>query len=261
MNTDPQTHITNHLLTNKSLPVSSSWLSQLLSTQRVSNTPISVLTQTAISRVLASNLTVSISTTDSNSSTSQLPHHLLPVDISDPTVRERRIPGPVPVQVLHVEDIGTSSWSQIEGIESKERGEETRGREIIRTVTRDEGGDASLANGSHSSASTNAAGNVTSGEERGSSNSKSSGPHKLIIQDARGTEVEAFELKPMEEIGIGKISIGLKLILNNATVSRGMLLLEPASVRILGGKIEQLDRQWKEGRKERLLTKIADTSS
>jgi RecQ-mediated genome instability protein 1 len=36
-----------------------------------------------------------------------------------------------------------------------------------------------------------------------------------------------------------------------------MVLLTPSSVTVLGGKIEALDKTWKEGRKARLLEKTS----
>ncbi|PGH23825.1 hypothetical protein AJ80_02073 [Polytolypa hystricis UAMH7299] len=242
--TDPHTHITNHLLTAKSLPVSSSWLSQVLSSQRVTTTPLSALTQTALFRILASDFTTSLS---------RQPDYLLPVDISDPSVQERRIPGPLPLQLLDIEDIGTSSWSQVEAIESIERGEEMRGREIIRTVTRDESGDSTQTG---STAPDSTSGNNNNPSSRNGMSSTSSGPHRLVLQDARGTKAIAIDLKPVEGVATGKTAIGTKIVLNNATVARGMVLLEPASTVVLGGKIEQLDKEWRAGRKDRLVAKI-----
>src|SRR5437773_6142181 len=104
MAADPLTHIASHLLIAKSLPVSSDWLSQFLSNQRVNTTPLSALTQTALFRLLTSDFTISLSV-DSTSSSSQSPCRSLPVDICDPAVQERRVLGPVPVQILDIDDI------------------------------------------------------------------------------------------------------------------------------------------------------------
>lgn len=235
MASDPASRISNHL-SSKSLPVSPAWLTQFLSSQRTDGIPLPALSQTAQFRLLASDFTTSLAPT---------PSQLLPTDISDATIKERRLNGPVPVQVLDIEDMSTSLWSQIEAIERVERGEATRGREIIRTVTRDEGGDSTVGNTSSTSQPNNIGGASTS-----------SGPHRLILEDANGTKVVAIELKPVEGVAIGKMSIGAKFIIKNAIVARGMLLLEPTCATLLGGRIEAVDKAWNEGRKERLTAKV-----
>lgn len=234
---NPQTQIAAQLLSTKSLAVSPTWLDNFLSSSSASsiqqrNIPISALTQTALFRVLASDFRDSLTTTTAN---------LLPVDISDPTVKERRINGPIPLQVLDIEDIGTSLWSQVEAIERVERGEAIRGREIVRTVNVDEDSEE-RANHNNS----------------GGSGGGGNGPHRLILQDAAGTRTVAIELKRISDIAIGKLPIGAKLILRNATVARGMLLLSPECVTLLGGKMEAMDRAWRESRKERLLARVTE---
>lgn len=247
-NNNAQSHITDHLL-SKSLPVSQEWLAQFLSTQRVSSTPLSSLTRTALFRVLSSDFTKSLS--------SQNPVNRLPTDISESAVIERRIAGPVPLQVLDIEDIGTSLWGQVEALERVERGEQQRGREVIRTVTRDPGGGdlgGSTNTGNSGSSSTPTAATPTP-------STFSHGPHRLILEDAKGTKVVAIELKRIDGIGIEKSPIGTKLVLKNAIVARGMVLLEPASATLLGGKIEAMDKEWKEQRKARLLARLEELQS
>lgn len=171
------------------------------------------------------------------------------MDICDPAVKERRVLGPVPVQILDIDDIGSSLWSQVEMIEMRARGEEIKGREIVRTVTLDED-----RGGANIGTSGDAVGTVA---ERAAGHGSSLGPHRLVLQDAKGTKVTAIELTPVDGIGIGKTSIGAKMILKNATAARGVILLEPACTTLLGGKIEVLDKQWKEGRKDKLLSQLA----
>ncbi|KAE8357637.1 hypothetical protein BDV27DRAFT_170322 [Aspergillus caelatus] len=227
------------LLSSKSLPVSAAWLNNFVaSTAHQRNVPLSALTQTALFRILASDFRDSLST--------RTPSSLLPVDIFDPTVQERRLQGSIPVQVLDIEDIGTSIWSQVEAIERVERGEAIRGREIVRTINVDEDPEQS-AEGT--------GGNTASAQlETGNSN----GPHRLVVQDAAGTKAVAIELKRVSGISLGKLPIGAKLLLRNATVARGMMLLTPESVTLLGGKIDSLDQTWREGRKERLIARITE---
>jgi RecQ-mediated genome instability protein 1 len=49
------------------------------------------------------------------------------------------------------------------------------------------------------------------------------------------------------------MTMGAKLILRNVDVRRGVIMLEPGNVQLVGGKLEALDKAWKEGRKERLM--------
>lgn len=221
------------LQTHYSLRVSPLWLANFLSAQRVPLPPLPALTSTAHFRLLNSDFTASLSSVSQAS--------LFPPAVGDVNVKERKLAGNVPVQVLDIEDIGTSKWSQLEAIERIEKGEEVRGREVIRTLPsesseREVNGDPTNAR-------------ATDGAM------KFSGPHKLILQDAAGTQVAAFELErvPKLEFGDQGIHIGAKLMLKNGTlVRRGMVMLEPVTVIVLGGKVEAWDKQWQEGRKERL---------
>jgi len=131
--------------------------------------------------------------------------------------------------VLSVEDMSKSRWEQIEAMEALERGEGTKGREIIRVTAPEDGTEDPIAIGL----------------------TKGGGPHKLLLQDARGERVYGMELKSVEGVGLG-MSIGCKIILRGVTVARGVVLLEPRTIALLGGKIEGLHKQWREGRKEEL---------
>src|SRR5271170_3654671 len=139
------------------LSVNLTWLAAILSTSRTPLPPLPALTSTAHFRLLTSDFTTSLSTSNASA--------LLPTDISDPDIKERKLAGNVPLQVLDVEDIGTSKWSQVEAIERVERGEEVRGREVIRTVPTAVEGDE----GSSTAPATGAG-------ETG----KSNGPHRFI---------------------------------------------------------------------------------
>ncbi|KAL4740073.1 hypothetical protein BDV11DRAFT_169420 [Aspergillus similis] len=228
-------------LQSKSLPVSPTWLSTFLSTGTHQRTPLPALTKTALFRLLNTDFRESLTPRSSTST--------LPMDVFDPNVQERRLSGPIPLQVLDIEDIGTSIWSQVEAIERVERGEAVRGREIVRTVDL---GDEQDGNG-RSIRGGNAGPNGNANE--------SNGPHRLILQDAKGTRAVGIEMARIEGIGIGQLPIGRKLLLKNATVARGMILLRPESVTLLGGKIEAMDLAWRAGRKARLLEKITGTGT
>ena len=82
--------------------------------------------------------------------------------------------------------------------------------------------------------------------------SESRGPFKLLLQDSRGLKVYAFDLNGVRGLGTN-MSMGTKLVIKNCDVRRGVIMLEPGEVQVLGGKIEALDKVWKEGRKERLV--------
>ncbi|PYI33623.1 putative RecQ-mediated genome instability protein [Aspergillus indologenus CBS 114.80] len=236
--TTPQSQIAAQLHTTKALPVSPTWLNSFVSSTTTAlqrTVPISALTQTALFRILASDIRDSLHPNN--------PSALLPADIVDPSVQERRLPGPVPVQVLDIEDIGTSLWSQVEAIERVERGEAVRGREIVRAVNVGGGEDEEEGGGNAGPAA---------------SENESHGPHRLIVQDAAGTRAVAVELKRVQGISVAKLAIGAKLVIRNATVARGMILLAPDCMTLLGGKIESLDHAWKEGRKARLLARITE---
>ncbi|CAF9907155.1 hypothetical protein IMSHALPRED_005453 [Imshaugia aleurites] len=218
---DPAAQISAQLTARKSLTPSSTWLSTFLKTQRPT-TPLPALTQTACFRLLASDITKSLNTTSST---------CFPHDVHNASVQERRLPGSVAVQVLAIEDMSKSRWEQIEAIEALERGEGTKGREIVRVVaTKDD-------------------------ESERASVPKGGGPHKILLQDAAGRRVYGIELKGLEGVGLG-MSIGCKMVLRDALVARGVVLLEPGSTTVLGGKIEELHKAWKEGRKAELKAAI-----
>lgn len=201
-------------LTTKHVQPTQAWMQSFLPTIRM-NTPIVALQKTAVFRLLATDITTSIVKT---------PSSCLPPNITDPQVKEKQVRGPVTVQVLDIEDIGRSRWSQVEAIEAQERGETTKGREVIRVVPDENNTDATQAE------------------------SRSSGPHKLLLQDANGAKVYAMELTPVNGLGV-HMPIGAKLVLKDLVVARGVILLEPRNVDLLGGKVDAWDKKWREERK------------
>ncbi|MCJ1422528.1 hypothetical protein MMC29_000408 [Sticta canariensis] len=210
-------------LTSKGLVPTQTWLSAFILTQRPT-TPLPALTQTASFRLLASDITTSLSASSSTG---------FPTDVHDASMKDRRLnQGPIVAQVLAVEDMSKSRWEQIEAIEALDRGEGTRGREIVRVTAAEENED-------------NNAGVINRG----------GGPHKLLLQDVQGVRVYGIELKGIEGVGVG-MSIGSKMMLRNVTVARGVLLLEPGTTTMLGGKIEVLHKAWRENRKAELKAAI-----
>ncbi|MCJ1274067.1 hypothetical protein MMC21_001861 [Puttea exsequens] len=219
---DLASQIIAQLASTRGLKPSTAWLSSFLSTQRPT-TPLPALTQTACFRLLASDLTTSLAPSSGI---------CLPEDVHNVNVKERRLGlSPIALQVLAIEDMSKSRWEQIEAIEALERGEGTKGREIIRVTATEDDEDADA------------------GVQKGG------GPHKLLLQDAAGRRVHGIELKAVEGVGLG-MNIGCKIVLRDAVVARGLLLLEPAKATVLGGKIDALHKAWKEGRKSELKAAI-----
>ncbi|GAB7332683.1 hypothetical protein MBLNU13_g04434t1 [Cladosporium sp. NU13] len=225
-NPDVAEALTNYLA-SKDLPPKQEWMRSFIATIR-STTPVLALQKTALFRLLAADITIAV---QSSPSTTFSP------GITDPAIKDQRLPGPIAVQVLDVEDIGRSRWSQVEALEAQERGETTKGREVVRVLPEEgtSGPDAPQAQ-------------APSGQV------KSAGPHKLLLQDAKGTKVYALELRNVRGIDVG-MSIGTKLMLRDVSVARGVIMLEPRCVEVLGGKVDAWDRKWREERKKVLKEK------
>jgi RecQ-mediated genome instability protein 1 len=163
------------LPSNHQLHVSPQWISQFLASQR-STPPLASLLATAKVRILNSNITTTLTPPTAN---------LLPLTVHNANITEIRVPGPVVVQVLAMEDMARSKWEQIEALESLERGEGTVGREVIRVVpeTRDEGAVEDRTQG---------------------------GIWKLLLEDANGQKVWAVELGTIAGVG-REMFIGCKV--------------------------------------------------
>jgi RecQ-mediated genome instability protein 1 len=214
-----------------SLPISPGYLTTFLTTTRHPLPPIPALISSLHFRLLASDITQSLS--------SVCP---LPSTITDPKTKEQKLTWNTPVQVLDITDIGTSKYSQLGTLEMIERGEMIKGREIIRTVSVEE---------------------EAEGIAIATSAKSSNGPFNLLLQDAKGMKVHAFTVSPIPKIGMpipgdegsGAMCIGCKLVLKKGTMARrGVLMIKPNDVNVLGGKVEGWDKQWREleGRKKRL---------
>lgn len=217
MSHDVTAELTSHLNSRHLYPTAA-WLQSFVAGTRP-NTPLPALKQTALFRLLSTDITASL----------QPPSHTaFPQDILNPTMQTRIVAGPIVCQVLDIEDIGLSRWAQVEQIEAKERGETTKGREIVRVVEDDDDG-------------RNAAPAV-----------QSRGPFKLLLQDAKGAKIYAIDLRGIQGVNTD-MAMGAKLLLRNTDIRRAVAILEPANVQILGGKMDALDLAWREGRKERLL--------
>lgn len=214
-------------LTSQALPKpNAAWLHSIISGQRPS-TPFPAILATAKLRLLASDLTLA--------GLLDLRTPSLPRDLSDPSVKSLKLQQDVVVQVLGVEDTSRSRWEQIEAMEAVERGEMTRGREVIRVVPEeaDEG-------------------NNDPNPARAPQGLSGGGLHKLVLQDHKGQRVFGIELRSVPKVGLG-MEIGMKMVLRKGCeVSRGVVMLRPESVLVLGGKIETLHKTWQANRKRDL---------
>ena len=245
--TTPSLHdLTQSLLAQNLPPPHSAFLTPILNppgSQRIP--PLLAIAATARLRLLNSDLTAP-------NVLDQTKAQALPADVSDVKIPEKKLPFDVVVQVRDIEDAGRSKWEQIEAMESERKGESTKGRKVIRVLPTPSDGEASLT------ATTQVS--VTGNQQ--AAQIKSSGPFKLLLQDLKGLRVYAFEQKRVEKIGLpaagsGGMNIGCKVLLKKGTkVARGMVLLEPISTVILGGKIEAWDKSWRDGREKSLRNTI-----
>lgn len=226
------------------LPIpSTAWLTSL-TTARNPPPPLQSLTATARARLLATDLT-SAGLLDPASNAP------FPANITSADVAQRTLTTDIHVQVVDVENLTRSRWEQVEELEALERGEGTRGREIIRLPTGNEDDEGQDLGDSE---------NQTQAPARAASRGPNPAPaggknatHRLVLQDCKGQNVYGMELKRIDKIGVGVTAIGEKIMLKKGTVvARGTILLEPANCVMLGGRVEAWQRPWVEGRLKRL---------
>ncbi|KAK6216094.1 hypothetical protein LQW54_003870 [Pestalotiopsis sp. IQ-011] len=204
--------------------------------------PLPALAATAKARLMAADIT-GTGVLDASAAA-------LPPNVTSQEAKELRLPRDVLVQVLDIDNLTKSKWEQVEELEAIARGEQTRGREVIRLPTAGEEDDVE---GSVSSAATQV---IPSGPNvRGGSAAAApkNSTHRLVLQDCKGQKVYGLELKRIDRIGVGTLNIGEKILLKKGTiVARGTLLLEPSSCTILGGKVDAWQKAWLDGRLARL---------
>ncbi|KAG5656188.1 hypothetical protein KAF25_009064 [Fusarium avenaceum] len=216
-----------------------------LVTARSPPPPLPSLLATAKARLLTADLT---SSTIINTSSIQS----FPSEADSTESREKRLPRPVHVQVLDIENLALSRWEQVEEMEAVARGETTRGREVVRVTAEDD--DDNVVEGQTQTQTQRTAGaRNTAGPKPAGKNAT----HRLVLQDCKGTKLYALELRRFDGIGVGKTQIGEKMLLKAGTViARGMVLLEPDKCVVLGGKIEAWQKTWLDGRLARLKEEI-----
>ena len=236
------------------------WL-QTLASSRNPPPSLSSLLATARMRLLNSDLT-----TPNLLDARWKAQHSLPANLAQGYIdkREGRLGREVVVQVVDIEDVSRPRWEQVEELEAEARGEYTKGREVVRLPltppgTEEDDVDTGVAEDdefesqgppSRGAVATNG---TTGTAQQKSQKSDKNSTHKLVLQDCSGQKVYALELKRVPQLGVGRTPIGEKILLKATTlVARGVVLLEPANVVILGGKVDAWHRAWCETRVRRL---------
>ncbi|KAI9643687.1 hypothetical protein NHQ30_008309 [Ciborinia camelliae] len=211
------------------------------STQQPRPPPLAALIATTKHRILSTSLT-----TPSFLSRDQTP--ILPPNLRNPLVPESRLDRDIPVQVLDIQDIGRSKSELLLELLREKVGERISGREVIRVV--DEIAAPHLDLGS--SASTQHA--------HVSAPPGSRGPFKLLLQDRAGASIDAFTPHPMQMQKIGfppVMYVGCKIILRRGTrVCRVWSGWRRTRVSCWGGRVESLERGWREGLEERVRREV-----
>ncbi|KAI1411971.1 hypothetical protein F5Y13DRAFT_164020 [Hypoxylon sp. FL1857] len=209
--------------------------------------PLPALVATVKTRLLAADLT--------NPALFEPRAPSFPPNLSSAEVQETKLDRDIPVQVLDIDNLSRSKWEQVEELEAIARGEQTRGREIIRLPTGNEDEEDGIVSESTPAATQSATGRnaaINANIAIAAATSKNA-THRLVLQDCKGQKIHGLELKRIERIGIGTLNIGEKMMLKSGTkVARGVVLLEPTTCVVLGGKIDAWQKAWVDGRLARL---------
>ncbi|CAK7266310.1 hypothetical protein SEPCBS119000_001960 [Sporothrix epigloea] len=247
-------------LVSEQLPApAQAWLQALVAQQPPQQRTLPALVAAAKARLLSTDLTTP-GLLDASLPPPVFPRELL--SASAVSAREIRLSHDVVAQVVDLENLSQSRWQQVQALEAIERGEQKRGREIIRVpaagdAEQDDGGDETDAGDRNGRPAAQAA---STGTATGTSDANAT--HRLVLQDAAGQTLFALELTRIYRIGIGRLRMGEKVLLKKGIVAaRGTLLLEPASVKFLGGQVESLHKTWVEGRLARLRSEATAAGS
>lgn len=230
-------------------PPSTQWIQNVMP-QRTPLPPMPALVATVKARLLAADLT--------NPSIFEHTVLGLPHNLSNPEVRESKLPRDVLVQVLDLDNLSKSKWEQIEELEAIARGEQTRGREVIRLPTASADDDEDL--GTQSSTPMPTAATASRPAAGATPTAPKSATHRLVLQDCKGQKIHGLEHRRIERISIGILNIGEKILLKQgSTVARGNILLEPSTCVVQGGRVEAWHKGWTEGRLARLREAVGDS--
>jgi len=169
--------------------------------------------------------------------------------LNNPELDLGHLPRDIILQVVDIENISRSRWEQVEELEAIARGEQTRGREVIRLPLAGEEGDS---DDDDDDGNAGVRGRGVGGDLEAEVTRKPA-THKLVLQDCKGQRVCAMELSKVQRVGVGTTNIGEKMIVRkNTRIARGLLLLEADKCTLLGGRVEDWHKQWVEERLERL---------
>ncbi|KAI1438115.1 hypothetical protein GGR50DRAFT_641595 [Xylaria sp. CBS 124048] len=225
-------------------PPSSAWIQTALP-NRNPLPPLQALVATVKTRFLAADLT--------NPALFDSPPPAFPPNCSNPEVKDVKLNCDILVQVLDIDNLSKSKWQQVEELEAIARGEQTKGREIIRLATRNEEDEDGVDRPYTHAAANPAERGGGSAASANAANAAKKATHRLVLQDCKGQKIHGLELIRIDKIGVGSLNIGEKFMLKRgATIARGILLLEPTTCTILGGKVEAWQKFWIESRLARL---------
>ncbi|KAI2469055.1 hypothetical protein F4781DRAFT_395624 [Annulohypoxylon bovei var. microspora] len=233
-------------LLSQGLPIPSlAWIQSALP-NRNPLPPLPALVATVKTRLLAADLT--------NAALLEPPGPSFPPNLGNPEVKEIKLPRDVPVQVLDIDNLTKSKWEQVEELEAIARGEQTRGREVIRLpMGNEDDDDAGVGDSTPSTQATTGRNAALNASIANAAAASKGATHRLVLQDCKGQKAHAIELRRVDRIGVGTLNIGEKMMIKRgATVARGILLLEPATCVVLGGKVEAWQKAWVDGRLARL---------
>lgn len=206
--------------------------------------PLPALIATVRTRFLAADLT--------NPTLFDSPPPAFPPNACNPEVKEVKLTWDIPVQVLDIENLSKSKWEQVEELEAIARGEQTRGREIIRLPIGDEEDELATQTGGSERPGPQSRGGAPASATIPAAGSRSF-THRLVLQDCKGQRLYGLELKRIDKIGVTTLSIGEKMLLKRgAVLARGMVLLDPTTCTVLGGRVEAWQKDWLAGRLARL---------
>jgi hypothetical protein len=139
------------------------------------------------------------------------------------TERDTTLAGTVLVQIIDIYDIAISKYRKLEILEETDSSNTDR---LRRTIT-----------------------NVTDPSDQ--IQPQNASLHKLVLQDSAGTLIYAIEYKKVA--GLSEYSqLGCKLLLTNMKFQRGVALLEPDSVKVLGGSIPSMNVNRQQRRRDQL---------
>ncbi|EPX72145.1 uncharacterized protein SOCG_04838 [Schizosaccharomyces octosporus yFS286] len=139
---------------------------------------------------------------------------------------------PLLVQVVRIREIGKSIVSQLEYLNQLEERKKLKGQQIIRLVDEEdredkEGDDSGIAEAQEA---------IFDGKGFKCM-------CRLVLEDANGQRFYGMEWKSIPGIQLDT-NLGTKLLIQNAQIKRGTLLLTPENTEILGGEIDEWNREY-----------------